>query len=269
MKVSNRTVSYFALLNHFWALDELESFSTTATKFYFLLLHNANKNRWPLRFPYADTRAAAAVGVSVAKLKTARKQLVDAGLIQVVAGGNGHAQKTMYSLTGCADCEHHNSAECVDHCQKVDSKVGGVKSHPKQQPTLLGDTLGGEVGANVGCKNDLPNPQPLLIRQNKDKTKTPPSSNKEGDEIFDFDNLQAPLDGVNRNFDGLREKLKSLGASPADAKRILALSNFGQIGHPVWAAFAELRNAIPGAIKSPVRFIMSRLQEPMSNFPNA
>lgn len=269
MKHNNRpSVSYFSLMSRFWALDELINFSPVATKLYFLLLHTANKNRWPSRFPFADTRAAVAVGVSAARIKTARKQLEDAGLIMVIPGGNGHAQKTMYKLTACDHCEmSHNPSACIDECHQNAVNVGSKNDVPTKTPNQdlknEGEHEALEKGHEVGCKNDIPNPSSLLIRHIKDKDNLSSS----GSENLDFDEIKVPQDGEKRNLTGLKDRLKELAASPADAKKIIIASDFGKIGHPVWGALSEIRNSKPGSITAPVRFILSRINHANSIRP--
>lgn len=61
-----------------------------------------------------------------------------------------------------------------------------------------------------------------------------------------------------RNKDGLNRFLKEIYAQKDDAELIKRLSNFGEIGHPVWKLIAEVRNS-NGQIKRPAKFIISRL----------
>jgi hypothetical protein len=71
-----------------------------------------------------------------------------------------------------------------------------------------------------------------------------------------IDALSPPDDGVQRNFDGLKESL-NLFHIPADEQyTIICRSNFGQIGHPMWRGFATLRSAKNG-IHLPGRYLLS------------
>ncbi|MBO4984254.1 MAG: DUF4373 domain-containing protein [Bacteroides sp.] len=72
----------------------------------------------------------------------------------------------------------------------------------------------------------------------------------------DLDKLQPPTDGVQRNLDGLRLTMTQFRISPSEQRAIILKSNFGQIGHPVWRGFPELRNS-RGKIKYPGRFLLS------------
>ncbi|MEG1617394.1 MAG: hypothetical protein RR202_10570 [Bacteroidales bacterium] len=262
----NTSVSIYALLDHFWALDDLHTFSGTASKLYYLLLRIANKNRWPAKFPYSDAKAAASLGVSTVTLKTARKQLEDSGLIKVTPGGHGHAQKTEYRIAGCYGCEFNKPEGCTaEKCPKEGSKNTPPNQAPTSANKAQGDKVGERVGDKVGSKNTPPNPTPLLLRQDIDKTKTLPQIKKE-EEVFDFKNLEIPNDGVRRNFRALIEKLEKYKASPSEAHKIITASNYGQIGHPIWQAFSEI-NAAAGKIQSPIRFVFSKIA--MSNFQNA
>ena len=234
MKSNSKTYSYFALLNRFWALDETHQFTPQAAKLYFYLLNTANKNRWPARFPLNDARAAIIVGVTLTKIKTARRQLEEAGLIEVPPGGQGHGQKTVYRIVNCAGCSLENSAACLDTCD-----------HPDAPRPTRNDS-------NPPVGETPPNAD--FISSNRPSAQPSPSSDPE----LDIDRLTPPDDGVPRNFSGLRQRLHSLGATSAEIIRIFLLSNYGQIGHPVWAALAALRSGT--GIKMPIPFIFARLK---------
>ena len=113
-----RPVTYIGLINRFWRLDETFQFSTSETRVYFYLLKVANTLAWPATFKHSDVRAAAACGVSLPVFKAARKALAEAGLIQYIAGGAGHAKKTEYHFTGCEDCTEDPRLNCRVTCNK-------------------------------------------------------------------------------------------------------------------------------------------------------
>lgn len=64
-------------------------------------------------------------------------------------------------------------------------------------------------------------------------------------------------DGVERNYKGLLEQIRNY---PPDAQaQIILLSNYGEIGHPVWGLFHQIVNS-GGKIKLPAQFVLSRLR---------
>ncbi|MDR0825064.1 MAG: DUF4373 domain-containing protein [Prevotella sp.] len=67
-----------------------------------------------------------------------------------------------------------------------------------------------------------------------------------------------PDDGVERNWDRFKEILRGYQCSEKDFRTLCVISNYGEIGHPVWGQIAEVRNS-NGKINQPVRFILSRL----------
>lgn len=75
-----------------------------------------------------------------------------------------------------------------------------------------------------------------------------------------FDSINPPNDGILRNWDRLKEILKSYNCSEKDFRTLTALSNFGLIGHPIWSFIAEVRDS-KGKINLPVRFILSKLSK--------
>jgi len=68
--------------------------------------------------------------------------------------------------------------------------------------------------------------------------------------------LQPPLDGMQRNFDGLLCNLRLYPIPPAEQYAIICKSNFGVIGHPVWRGFYELRGC-HGKIRQPGHYLLS------------
>lgn len=80
--------------------------------------------------------------------------------------------------------------------------------------------------------------------------------NKEEESFFDL--ISPPDDGANRNWDGFKSHMKKYNCSEYDFKRLVAISNYAEIGHPIWELISEVRNS-NGKINQPVRFIISKL----------
>lgn len=72
----------------------------------------------------------------------------------------------------------------------------------------------------------------------------------------DIDSLQPPCDGMQRNFEGLLESLRSYKIPPSEQYAIILKSNFGAIGHPVWKGFSNIRGS-NGKIKLPGHYLLS------------
>lgn len=62
-----------------------------------------------------------------------------------------------------------------------------------------------------------------------------------------------------RNTPGLLYNLEQLKINSREAEKICELCRYGEIGHPIWQLFDEIRKA-KGRITMPGRFILSRLQ---------
>ena len=90
-------MNLFELQNHFWRLDEQESFTGNETKIYFYLLYLANRSFWAEWIEYADKKMAANMNISLQVLKSARVKLIETQLINFVAGG-GHRVKSKYQI---------------------------------------------------------------------------------------------------------------------------------------------------------------------------
>jgi len=92
-------MSYIDLINAFWLMDEQKEFTPNETRLYFFLLHLANRFYWKEEWlEYGDDKMQSAVGISAAVLRTARKNLKEAKLIDFVTGGNGHRVRTRYQI---------------------------------------------------------------------------------------------------------------------------------------------------------------------------
>lgn len=68
--------------------------------------------------------------------------------------------------------------------------------------------------------------------------------------------LQPPIDGIGRNYDGLLYNMRLYGIPPMEQYAIIRKSNFGAIGGPVWKGFCALRDSC-GKIKMPGRYLLS------------
>lgn len=98
-------------------------------------------------------------------------------------------------------------------------------------------------------------------RKEKERKENIPLLFPQGEGGGDF--LSSPLskkDGIPRNYKGLVEEMKALHIfSEKEQNQILALSNYGEIGHKVWQLIATVRTS-PG-IKLPSRYIIKKLME--------
>lgn len=263
MNPNKRPISYISLCNRFWRIHKTRQFNATAIALYFHLIDVANSSEWPDSFSYPDTWLMTAVGSSLPTIRKAKKALQDAGLIFVKTGGFGAGKKTVYSFTGCDHCEYKDTPECLPGCLEKEKESDDILS-PK----------GGEGETKTERKSERESEKisrkyftPIYkeeIKTKKDLLQSPISN----EEVFDLKNLKAPHDGVQRNLTGLLEKLTKLKASPAELKHLLTLSNYGQIGHPIWSALFEITSA-DGKIQAPIRFLYSRINMSMSNSKNA
>ena len=68
--------------------------------------------------------------------------------------------------------------------------------------------------------------------------------------------LVPPADGVPRNLDGLRRNLHNFNVPPQEQYAIILKSNYGAIGHPVWAGLVRLRGSY-GKIRQPGKYLLS------------
>lgn len=218
----NTQVSYIGLINRFWRLDATHNFTPGATRLYFYLLNIANISLWKGDITQSDIVLCANCSLTRKSLREAREVLADAGLITFTLGGNGRGSKTVYSFTGCASCSHTPAKECQTECQ--------MPAHKPQKP---------QQAPVVPPTHTSPQQQPSVASTIEEATPTPPN------------------DGIKRNFEALCRKLRKLKATRAEAFHLIKLSNFGQIGHPIWSLMYEIENST--SLKFPVKFLLTRL----------
>lgn len=98
---------------------------------------------------------------------------------------------------------------------------------------------------------------------NKLSSPLPPLGNRGGNY------LSSPLsqkDGKPRNFEGLCESLKHLNLSEKEQNQIYVLSNYGEIGNPVWKYIQQCIDSIGKStsdktrIKTPGRYIIYKMK---------
>jgi len=103
-------------------------------------------------------------------------------------------------------------------------------------------------------------------KNNKEKNRKeiPPLSPTGGSGGGSFFNLSRndppPSDGVKRNYEALVRNLTGLQISPEEYNKICDLSNYGEIGSPVWQSLEDIRSS-NGKITQPGKFILSRLRK--------
>lgn len=78
----------------------------------------------------------------------------------------------------------------------------------------------------------------------------------EGCTLRDVEDLRPPLDGLQRNLDGLLFNLRELRIPAAEQYAIVLKSNYGLIGHPLWKGFGVLLES-RGKIRLPGRYLLS------------
>lgn len=108
----------------------------------------------------------------------------------------------------------------------------------------------------------------IITRKEKERKekKIPPISptgGSGGGSLFNLSrNDPPPSDGVKRNYEALTRELTNFKLSPDEFNTICELSNYGEIGNPVWKLLQRIRDSREGKYKidHPGRFLISRLK---------
>lgn len=109
----------------------------------------------------------------------------------------------------------------------------------------------------------------IITRKEKERKEKeiPPISPTGGSGGGSFFNLSRndppPSDGVKRNYEALTRELTNFKLSPDEFNTICELSNYGEIGNPVWKLLQRIRDSREGKYKidHPGRFLISRLKK--------
>ena len=124
-------------------------------------------------------------------------------------------------------------------------------------------------GKNVCINNENVNIQgqsKVKYSKEKESKEIPPLSPTGGSGGGSFFNLSRndppPSDGVKRNYEALTRELTNFKLSPDEFNTICELSNYGEIGNPVWKLLQRIRDSREGKYKidHPGRFLISRLK---------
>jgi hypothetical protein len=101
-------------------------------------------------------------------------------------------------------------------------------------------------------------------KDNKLSSPLPPQGEGGGDYLS---SSMSQRDGIKRNLEGLCMEMRRLGISQGEQDRIMKLSNYGELGHPVWTLIRQCADSISKSsfdksrIKMPGRYIISKLKE--------
>ena len=79
-----------------------------------------------------------------------------------------------------------------------------------------------------------------------------------GNNLFSKDSNNT--DGIERNFEGLTNRLKRLFIPPDEFNTICQLSNNGEIGHPIWTIIQAAERG-GTRLHSPGKYIISELKK--------
>lgn len=150
---------------------------------------------------------------------------------------------------------------CIDNGMQLHLEGNAIAS--SDECNCMGDDMQLHQGENAIASDADPQNKINKRKERKSSSPLPPPGGRGGD----FASLEPPQDGIARNFDGLTEELGRLGCTAAEVGKIYELSNYGQIGHPVWRYIRQCVDSLnkatkdPSRIRVPGRYIIRKLQE--------
>lgn len=96
-------MDYFKLSKRFWQLDSERSFGASATRLYFFLLEEFNREFWPEQYTLSDAQLCLVLDMTANTLKKARLELTARAGLHCKAGQQGRNLKAVYSLSLTAE----------------------------------------------------------------------------------------------------------------------------------------------------------------------
>ncbi|GAB6122322.1 hypothetical protein [Dysgonomonas termitidis] len=84
-----------------------------------------------------------------------------------------------------------------------------------------------------------------------------PPSNSPPIETYSPDGDHPPDDGIKRNWEGLKGRLRDINCPPDIARKVVQWSNYGVIGHKVWEILNKIRD--DKGLKMPVEYLVSKM----------
>lgn len=102
----------------------------------------------------------------------------------------------------------------------------------------------------------------LKERKRKERKEISPSipQGGSGGVFLNLSRREPPSDEVGRNYEALARNLAELNISQEEFNEICTLSNFGEIGNPVWQAFESIKKS-NGKITMPGKYIISVIRK--------
>ena len=209
-------MNYIELMNQFWLARRGKRITSTQADLYFCLLQESNERKWENPFAFSNVQICARIGISEPTLIDARSKLKQIGLIDFEPGER-KLSSPRYKIL---------------YLNNLSIRLGKDRV---------------ETGQKKAEVSEWSYFNPIL-----QKTET----EMKEEEAVSISIDSVPNDGKNRNFTGLMRKMEELNCSSQGRQRMILLSNYGEIGNPIWKLFCEIDK---GGIKMPERFILSRL----------
>jgi len=222
-------MSYINLINDFWDQNEIQMFKPGEQRLYLYLLKVFNRSGWKRQINRTNTFIQGELGMSYSALKRARDGLKERGQIDF------RSQQGKKDVTYSLEPLPEENTAATGTAAETENQTG-IAPQPANRIRRSGNRT--------------------ITRTSQTGSSPPPSSSPSG--IYDPEGDHPPDDGVSRNWDGLKRKLKELNCPSGEFARIVQLSDYGRIGHPVWQAFKKITES-RGGITQPIQFILSKI----------
>lgn len=128
---------YFALMNAYWSMAELERFTPSEGMVFVALVDLANKLFWKNTIAITNVRLADKISVSEKTMISARNKLKQKGLIDFKSGKRGSACKYQFPLFQKLHCKNYSTTVKVSDTIKGTESVTKAFRHNNTEYIIL------------------------------------------------------------------------------------------------------------------------------------
>ncbi|MDR1716528.1 MAG: hypothetical protein LBS20_11860 [Prevotella sp.] len=239
-------ITYIDRLNNFWVANKVKKFTPMEHHLfgYMLDIFNVSRNSnniWPSTITRETKEIIGEAKMTYYHLNNARKGLQERGFLYFKTKSG--SKTTVYSLDPFPVFSNYD--------QEPDDTPPETSSPEQSRARTAKSSQTPPSPADIpAAPARTPGPKGGVIRRQ-------PISNSSPPEVYDPDGDHPPDDGVKRNWEGLKGRLRDINCPPDVAKKVVQWSNYGLIGHKVWGILNKIRD--DKGLKMPVEYLVSKM----------
>lgn len=231
-------LSYLDRVVKFQKLNRQEKFKSSVMKVYMAFLDIFNEYGWKKQIRTTYTEIQFVSNLSLNSIKRAMIELKELELMDYRS-----KQGSKYIFI-------HLDGLLPEDTSYDDLVKARAKSKKKYVEPSESDPLPQSHAADTPTPTSSTGPKGGVIRRQ-------PPSNSPPNETYSPDGDHPPDDGIRRNWEGLKGRLRDINCPPDIARKVVQWSNYGVIGHKVWEILNKIRD--DKGLKMPVEYLVSKM----------